>query len=425
MNPFHKWLAIAGLALVATGCDSTVSSSDEAPASETATWNARVVVADAASANAVLVDLDSGKIHDLGALAGIAAPYRSDDGRTAFLVMGSAHLVKALDGGLQVESHGDHMHVLRRSWNWVAGELADSSPVHFVPHEGWNAIFHDAAGTVSLVSNQSLNLSRPLSERAVLKVGRHHGVAVPLAGDLFATTRANPDYLSGKSTNSLPTGVQVRNANDSVVWSGADTLCPNLHGEAVTATGVAFGCGDGVLLVESVTGGFRARLLPDPASLAAAARTGTLKGHHELGHLFAAYANGTENLGLWKLDPATGASSLVHPGTDIPVAWAIDEHAEFLVVVGASGAVTFYDAASGTAKVRREGVIGTITDHGNHGAAYPGMDMRGGFLFLTDPAAGKLLILDETLATVKTVALSGKPGKIAVLGAPGSQEHVH
>lgn len=250
-------------------------------------------------------------------------------------------------------------------------------------------------------------------------------MAVPLVGDLFATTRANPDYLSGKSTNSLPTGVQIRDAADSIVWSGADTLCIGLHGEAVSASGVAFGCADGVLLIESKPSGFQARLIPDPASLPDAARTGTLKGHHDLAHLFAAYSNAGANLGLWMLDPASGASSMVHPGTDIPVAWDVDDHAEFLVVVGASGAVALYDANTGVSKVRREGVIGAITDHGNHGAAYPGMDMRGGLLFLTDPAGGKLLVLDEDLATVKSVSIPGKPGKIAVLGAPGAAEHDH
>lgn len=420
-----RWSALAALALVVAGCDDSSSSTPAPPAVAEPTWNARVVVADAASPKAVLVDLDSGKIHDLGALAGLAAPYRADDGRTAFLVMGSAHRVKALDGGLQVEAHGDHEHVLRRPWSWVAGELSDSSPAHFVPHDGWNAIFHDAAGTVSLVSSQSLNLSRPLGDRSILRVGRQHGVAVPLAGDLFATTRANPEYLSGKTTNSLPTGVQIRNLSDSVVRSGADTLCNGLHGEAVTASGVTFGCADGILLVAAKGTGFEARRIPDPASLPAAARTGTLKGHHDLGHVFAAYANAGTNLGIWKVSLTDGAAILVHAGSDIPVAWAVDEHAEFLVVVSASGTLTLYDAVTGAVKARREGVIGTITDHGNHGAAYPGMDMLGGLLFLTDPAAGRLLVLDEELATVKTVAIAGRPGKIAVLGSPGSEEHQH
>ena len=419
-----RWSALAVLSLLVAGCDDSSSPASPTPSEETA-WNARVVVADAASPKAVLVDLDSGKTHDLGTLAGIAAPYRADDGRTAFLVMGSAHRVKALDGGLQVETHGDHVHVLRRPWSWVAGDLSDSTPVHFVPHDGWNAIFHDAAGTVSLVSSQSLNLSRPLGDRALLRVGRQHGVAVPLAGDLFATSRANPDYLSGKTSNSLPTGVQIRNLADSVVWSGADTLCKGLHGEAVSASGVAFGCADGILLVSAKGSGFEGRVVPDPASLPAAARTGTLKGHHDLGHVFAAYANAGTNLGIWKVSLGDGVASLVHAGTDIPVAWSVDEHAEFLVVVSASGAVTLYDANTGAVKANREGVIAAITDHGNHGAAYPGMAMLGGRLFLTDPAAGRLLVLDEELSTVKTVAIPGKPGKIAVLGSPGSQEHRH
>lgn len=420
-----RWSALAAFALLVAGCDDSSSSPAAPPAQDEPTWNARVLVADAASPKAVLVDLDSGKIHDLGALAGLAAPYRADDGRTAFLVMGSAHRVKALDGGLQVEAHGDHDHVLRRPWSWVSGELSDSSPVHFVPHDGWNAVFHDAAGTVSLVSSQSLNLSRPLGDRSILRVGRQHGVAVPLAGDLFATSRANPDHLAGKTTNSLPTGVQIRNLSDSVVWSGADTLCSGLHGEAVTASGVAFGCADGILAIAAKGTGFEARVIADPASLPASARTGTLKGHHDLGHVFAAYSDGTANLGIWKVSLADGTANLVHAGTDIPVAWAIDEHAEFLVVIAASGAVTLYDAGNGTAKAKREGVISTIADHGNHGAAYPGMDMLGGLLFLTDPAAGKLLVLDEELATVKSVAIAGKPGKIAVLGSPGSEEHQH
>ena len=90
----------------------------------------------------------------------------------------------------------------------LALETTDERPIHFANGYGWSAIFNDGTGRVALFEEHEMEEFGNEYNVEYLESGLQHGAAVPMAGDVFAVTVANPDYPD-KTPSSLPIGVEV------------------------------------------------------------------------------------------------------------------------------------------------------------------------------------------------------------------------
>ncbi|MFX4272410.1 zinc metallochaperone AztD [Propionibacteriaceae bacterium Y1685] len=144
---------------------------------------------------------------------------------------------RVLDTGVEVSEHGDHNHYFAGEATLTDVTYPAPEPGHAVRHAGKLALFSDEAGTVQVIDPHEVTAG-PAPEPTWTAPDAHHGVAVPLEdGGLFVSV----------GTEEGRTGATVLDAQHQQVATSDD--CPDLHGEATTASGtVLAGCTDGVLL---------------------------------------------------------------------------------------------------------------------------------------------------------------------------------
>ena len=167
-------------------------------------------------------------------------------------------------------------------WNLVEPALLDfaldgTTPVHFVAHDDTIAIFNDGDGTATIFTEDVVRSNG--ADMVTVDSGRpHHGVAVPM-DDVVVISLPNPDDPEA----ALPVGVTVRTlAGEKEVAAFAE--CPGLHGEAsIGHDAVAFGCTDGVLIVEREGDVWSSRKIANPADNPNNARIGTLYYNDDVG----------------------------------------------------------------------------------------------------------------------------------------------
>ncbi|MCP5518779.1 MAG: TIGR03769 domain-containing protein [Verrucomicrobiales bacterium] len=387
----------------------------------------RLLVADAEEAHLSVIDLETGAVHqDEFELTARASSLRaSPSGRFGFTVETDGDLVQIFDGGIYVEDHGDHLHAYEKPLSKLALSLAGAGPVHIVSRGEWIAVHHDGVGKVSLVHEPQLAALGDAYEPRELFAGLQHGAAVPLDGDRFAVTMANPDYPA-TSGNPLPIGAAVHDLEGNIIHAAPG--CQLLHGEAGNGHTAAFGCADGVLVIEAHDDHFHDALVPNPETLAAPLRIGELRGHdahaHYFGHATAEGASG----GLFLISPEAGTMTPVPTAGDSrPVAFEFTPDGHELLVVLASGDLLELDAVSGSVVRTLPGVITPVTNHANHGQHHPAVTAGMGMAYVSDPAGERIVEIDlAAFAIERTFHVHGLPAKLALLGVlQGGTDHDH
>lgn len=367
----------------------------------------RLLVADHTDSTARLYDLDDAAptLLETFTLDGPARAYADLHGRYAYLVQRGADRVQILESGVLFESHVDHYHISEGPPEMLALTMTGSAPTHFVPHGGWVASFYDGSGDVDVLQERSISAGAPMV-RTVSTGPAHHGVAVVATGHVLATI--------GTEGESLPTEVGIWPVLELDGPPEATAgPCPGLHGEAAGGDVVAFGCSDGVLLLEHHGDHFDSVKVDNPMGTVDGTRIGRLVGHEELPVLIGNW--GSEGLAI--VDPV--ARSITPVLTDSPVvSFALDMHGEHLFALTADGMLHRLVPTDGTADGAPIAITGMIDLMGGHGAARPALSPGAGRIYVVLPDDGEVVeVHAESWQLERRLSVPGVPHSIAVVSA--------
>ena len=332
--------------------------------------------------------------------------------------------VHIFDSGIYLVDHHDHQDLVSDPISMLGLRTTDERPIHFANAGEWTAIFHDGTGRVALVNEHELEDEGSEYQISYLNTGLQHGAAVPVHGDMFAVSVANPDYPD-KTESSLPVGVEVRDLNDNVVYSESSDSCPGLHGEAHSHHGVAFGCVGGVLFIEAHGGEFEHWFIENPADMRAESRIGTLYGHEESDILFgkASYRDesGFADDGIWMIHPEEQLITQVLAADDSKrsVGATFSDDGETLYVLTYDGVLNALDSHDGDV-VSETQILETVDRE-----APPSFIVVGEALYLADPASEHVIEFSlEDMEVEREWEVHGAPSRLAFLGMiSGGEEH--
>lgn len=362
----------------------------------------RLLVADYEMQPVQLIDLASGKSivkYDVQAPTYI---YTSPSGRFGVMIQTNANLITAVDSGVVIEDHGDHLHVYKNEPKLTDFSLTGATPIHFTPHEGQIAIFNDATGEVMLITERNLRL--PETEMITLKAARgHHGVAVPMGDKVIVSLpdTQNMDYA-------LPIGVEVRDLKDNVLQTIAE--CPGLHGEATLGKYFGFGCSDRVLLLMPEGDQLVSKSVMYPAGTPDSVRVGTLVSHPAQPYFIGNFGQ----TALVRIDPDAGTLTPI----ELPMRYSgfqLDaETGKYLLTVTADGQFHKIDADTGRIEASIEAVTPFVF---RNRVPRPGLAVAAHFAYITDPASGEVIEVDtEAMSITRRFVTNGKPVRLAVIG---------
>ncbi|MBK1794577.1 hypothetical protein JHL21_08670 [Devosia sp. WQ 349] len=359
----------------------------------------RAFVADSASANVSVIDLESDNTIATYKLAAPATLYAAKGGHAVFAVQGKANQVQAISTGLTVEDHGDHADLKLGDPALLAPQAEGQKPAHFVEHDGKLAIFFDESGKVQL-SDATL-WQKGTYESVELDSGKpHHGVAVPFSGGAIVTKPVSED---GK----LPSGFNVFDASGDIV--GTTELCADVHGEASSGDVIAFGCSDGVLIANGAKPDFTLLPFTDLPE----GRVGTLLAGKNLDYFLGNY--GPKHVAIIEPEAETPIRLVSLPDTRVHFVLN-GENSRFAYLLLADGSVQELDSVRGEL-LRKAKVTEPYATDGGHGTPMPRLGYAGDDLLVTDPATGKIHKLDlKSFAVTGSIDLGGAPSSIAVVG---------
>jgi len=393
----------------------------------------RLLVGDAEAAHLSVVDLGHNEVHvgEFDIAAPVGGLYASPNYRFGFaLTRGEGDnddRVHVFDGGIYLEPHGDHEDLVTDEIIKLSIEASDERPIHFANGYGWTAIFHDGTGRVALFEEHEMEEFGNEYNIVYLESGLQHGAAVPMSGDVFAVTTANPDYPD-KTPSSLPIGVEVFDLDGHLLYGDASESCPGMHGESHNHDGAAFGCVGGVLFIEYHDGHFDHWFIDNPAEMREESRIGSVWGHEASPHFYgsASYRGeaGFVYDGIWKIDvEGRTMEQVLAPGggkQSAGAAFSADGH-EFFVLTY-DGLLNVIEAETGEVEfVSHEPLVDPIDS-----SSRPSFVVVGEMIYLADPASGHVFEYSlEDMEIEREWEVDGAPSRIAFLGLPGVEGDDH
>jgi hypothetical protein len=372
----------------------------------------------------------------LGALP--SAVYASGDYRFAALIERNANKVGFIDGGLWQEPHDDHFDVFASTPTMTEFGLMGSRPTHYDPHEGDVAVFFDGdAGTGINASVQVFNDAMIASAAAPATVNFDkpmHGVAKP-RGEFLLTTIRRDDAESTSTNVILPDQVGVFRLQDDEyeLVQTLNVACPDLHGAAQNETHVAFGCGDGVLLVkEEANASFSAQKLINPDTITNGARIGSIWGHEASGQFIGLASSGAVSQ-FFVIDPEGSTIEWVdwQPVANAkPIARDFAFAAEQFVILDDQGYLTLIEPHQEGGDIHWEyGARLDITDE-DVSLMPDGMKFsmtlaqNGHTVYIADPIAQHIVEVDlDLLQITAEIELDYAPAMITWLGIATAHDH--
>lgn len=425
MTPFthSRWkpAAIAlGCALMLAACGSGSSDmeddDDHAPHTHVQTAG-RLVVQQGNEARVHVIELDSSAVlHSYTVDHAPTAIYASPGHRYALLVQRPQDAVQILDGGIWQEQHGNHAHDHKQPPALLGARLSGVRPTHYEAFGGQAALFFDgnkdsaAPASVTLLSDASLAKGASGMALATQTLGTYmHGTAEP-RGDYLLTTWRDP-----ATTSTLPSQVELHHRHDDHFHfeQRFTPPCPGLHGSYSNATYSAFGCTDGVLLIEQRGSQFSSKKIPNAAELGAS-RIGTLMGHADWGQFI-----GIAGHKFFAIDPVAGNMREIAwaPAGVERVTQAVDAQGRNLLVLDKTGTLHILSLADWSKRAEIRNVIANMPT----AAPWPALAVSraAGKAWLSDPNGKQLHAIDLSTARVaSTVALTFSPTRMTWLGMP-------
>jgi len=353
----------------------------------------RLVVADGKVGVLRVIDLEKGAVVGSFSAPGPANVYAAGNGMYAFAMHREQNRVSVVYGGLRQEDHGDHKDLVVEAPYILQTFTTGPKPTHFSSHNGMAAIFNDGDGTVAVIDEKSLGLGPRIFEIAT--GAPDHGAPLALGNVVLAG-----------SLNRGVVEVFSRGGQKITSFSG----CPRLHGQAVLGNRIAYGCSDGVLLLERQGNGFVSRKLPNPAGAPPNARVGTLVSHAKYPFFI-----GNFGQGLVRVDSQLS----VYPLPASPVRFGFDKEG-VLVVLTADGSLHALEAPTG--RVLKSLKVSEPFTLSGEGVVRPGLALGDGKAFVALPDKGEVLEVElSSLEIRRRFQVDGTPGSLAWLWVGGER----
>ena len=383
----------------------------------------RLVIAQSGAPTAHVFDLDEETLIAAFTIDFPASAVNpSPDRRYAVVLQRSDNVTQFIDGGIWQEDHGDHLHDYVEDPLLLAMKLDGVRPTHFEVHDELAALFFDGNGAtgdnagVAMLTDDSITDGD--TEATLDLPVAMHGTAEP-RGDFLLTTYRDP----ADTSTTLPSAVELyerKGTGYDFVERFAEP-CTVLHGSYSNETHSAFGCGDGVLLVEQDGDSFTASKVPNPAGMAVGARIGTIVGHHELADF-----GGWAGSAFYVIDTSAGTMTEVDWNGAAAVtraAHAMDAHGENFLILDSDGDLHFLDPADDwNSRGVLEDVVGSFTASP---APQPAIvvSLAGEVAFVSDPDDQSVAIIDlESRSLIERIDLGFTPAGFTWLGL-GEHEH--
>ena len=342
-------LLTAMMILAACGNDSNnndnTPNQPDVPHQENNTTLGRLVITnnDTANPRAYVYDLDDQKLASELPLKSVPnAVYSSPDHRYAVLIARADNITKFVDGGIY--QHDDHIDKDKPAL--LPLDLTGPTPNHYRSFNGQAAIFYDGSDSLTssfdLLTDNSLKSGKVVAYQPLPQ--KHHGVAEPRGNYVLSS------YLAaGETTLSKLALYELHNDHFHFEKQFA-TDCSKLHGAGSNQDYSAFGCEDGVLVVQQKNNEFSDYKIPVNV------RITTIAGHSKLKQ-FVAFATG--NLQAFVIDPVAKTSRELDWSAGIkdaegkPVArlqHVMDQTGQHLVIMDNTGNLHVIETATWTHK---------------------------------------------------------------------------
>ncbi|TNM28829.1 hypothetical protein FH715_17185 [Streptomyces sedi] len=357
-------------------------------AEETADTQTRLVLADAESGEAAVLDLATEETTALEPLPGVERAL--GDGRFAYLA-GAEGRVHVVDSGGWTVDHGDHVHHYR----------TEARAVGTVEAPGLTAVHADTTrtalslddGTARLLDRAPLEDEGAVGEPSQRETEGAAGVAVPHEGRLLVPV------ADGR--------IDVRDAEGATVAT-LDENCPEAGGAAATRRGVAFACADGALLVSAEGDTFTGEKIDYPEDTEPAARA-TAFTHRPGSDTLAARAGDD---GAWALDLAARSWTRVDTGPLLAVN-AVGDGATLLALTE-DGELRAHDLADGEVTASTP----LLERPPGEGEPAPVIEVDTARAYVNDPSAGVVYEIDhqDDLRLARTLALDFAPDLMVETG---------
>jgi hypothetical protein len=389
--------ALAGIALVATGCASNGQDSETgagagsaAPSSEASTASGRLAVT---YENGIAV-LDGKTLEVIGEFASeeFTRVNPFGDGRT---------IAVTTSEGFQILDTAEPA---------LTDLVFDgTAPGHVVVHDGSTVLFDDGTGTTTILDTDAFASGYDaLPETATYtSEAPHHGVSIVLGDGTLVTTVGDESGRTG--------AVALHPHDDHWDEAAASDECPGIHGEGTAADeAVIFGCEDGALLFQD--GEFEKFTAPD-----------------DYGRMGNAYVSETSPIvvGDYNADPDSegyllNAVTLIDTAArtyevvDLPdnVQYTFRDIArgpeDLAYILASDGSIHVLDPESGDL-VDELPVIDAWEGPVEWQDAHPSIKVNGDIAYVTEPAAQAVHAVDLTTGeTVASVELDHVPNELAV-----------
>jgi len=420
VRPLPASMLLASTLLLAA-CGGDSSSSDDQHTDIEIDTAGRLALFDAEASALKIVDLDSGDLLSSVAVSGEAPSlYASPGNRYLVAVQRGDDLVSFVDSGLYTEDHGDHMHDYAETPSLLSLTLNDHKPTHYTVGETYGVVFFDggdaASSKVTVFSDETLG-SNSLIASLDLETNMH-GVAKHVDDHLFVTYRD-----SSIAGTTLPTMVE-RYHLDGGSFEFEERYseqCAALHGAAVGAHNLGFGCSDGVLLIDLQDSAYSASKLANPQNLVEGNRIGTLLGNHDVEALV-----GLAGDQMFVINPEGGAEiyrELTLGEGVAPVAQGFSAHGEVFYVLGDDGGLRLFVPSDDWVLMGSTQVAGALGEGDSPAVALSSAQDR---LFVLEPSGQAVIEVDTTEGDiVRTIDLDFSASAIAWLGLAESGHDDH
>ena len=299
--------------------------------------------------------------------------------------------------------------------------MSGDRPAHVTRNESRIAVFFDGnAGAPANV--RVLDEIRLGDDQLAFKLNyavNQHGAAQARGDYLLATVR----YPEQDPESTLPTRVALYQLDGDHydLESEFDLDCPELHGSAQNRDVVAFGCNDGVLVIEqdeSNPAQFQARKITSDQ------RIGSLYGHEDMGGFFGV---GSGVLYYINTDAEGSITPIAWKTEDSlePVGYAFADHGELFLVLDSQGGLTLLN--TGDQELAGDRLQVTASENVPDGSRFElTVAGDGHTAYISDPAAREIIAVDiDHIDVIETFELDFTPHKLVWLGVLPLVGHIH
>ncbi|MGQ0697530.1 MAG: hypothetical protein ACT4PZ_04740 [Panacagrimonas sp.] len=407
-------LAVAGLS--ACNDDDSLREGDGHQHEESSEGRLVVGRADGANSKAVVYDLSENEVvSDLALAHEPSAVYSSPDNRYAVVLQAAGGQVNFIDGG--IFAHEDHIDVEAPSL--LSLVLTGTKPAHYRPHEELAALFYDGEGTnnatIQVFSDESLGTGTLEAQQSL--PAPVHGIAEARGDYVLSIDYTAEEFATGATRTAVR--LYERHGDHYHAEQRFETPCLNLHGGASNDAYSAFGCTDGVLVIEQAGTTFVDTKVLTPE------RISQVAGHPDVADFAAFAGDGT----LYAIDPSAktatevdwSAGATASDGSPVNrLQHTFDGHAEHLLILDNTGTLHVLEAGD----FSRRGSVKVLNSVAT-GATGPriAVSVADDRAYINDAAEQAVVVVDlEALEVVGHVELGFAPVGVTWVGAAA---HAH